>query len=924
MAAVTPTGPASEPRVLPVAVRGVMIRDPKKVRPPKPGAVAWSKSVGPAPRPSRFILIADPPPAEHYGGTDAAAPSLLAVALIGHTRDRRLTREALVYPDGASEAEIAAIQEYVRARAERRVVPVGNGKMEECFVWREDDRAASPFGVRVSWMPRDDFRKLFLSRAHKHRHLVIAFDPGRAAAHIAAEFREVERGERFVKGWELPLRPAPEGGWKKRSPPAVRVKRLASGGALRIELNGCGRAVPDEGENADAEGWHRGQFLPLDRLAYALSAEEHTLASALAAFTGEVFDDGAGDWRDANDAIGRHRRRARAMLSLTDTLIDVFDRLPQSRARGGSLSETRVNSPAALSRMLAAMIGFGAPRVPRERLGAAAAAFFGARIATDWRGIVPVASLDISKAYAMFAALLRLQDFLAAEEIGFEEATAEAREIAKSATATILQPTTWPRFVILCWCRLSGEVVPVHALFDGRQFSMGMPERWSDGLVPLWLPDLLAAKCKGGRGPEIVRAERMVPVGRRRRLQSLRLPSGIAFDPSRDDLFCTLVEEGERLRRGEGKWGKVRREVREVLYPGWKAGNNGLAFGSLAQTNVIDKAGEAREKVTMLFDEGELRVETAHPEEPGASFCLPLAGLVTACGRMLLAVIDQIVAQKGGIVAAGHTDSAHVIATRTGGPVRLEVADRDPQSGVGRRYWREFHALSETEIEEIAAAFASLNIFDKALMPGSPLKVKGWGRALFLTAAHYCYLNDAGEPIDGTRSIIGQYLPPSGDAASWPLEAWRYIAAAWEGAGKDLPLPWLSYPAVGTLALSRPAFREKVAAVAARPFDRFLVARAVGRKDGEPATTAVIIAPFERAPQRWSGLPWRFYETGEFVDCEKPDGDGWRWRSLRSPTCSAASDASTRMRCSTPPACPAMAIRAAHCGGSQCAMGRNT
>jgi hypothetical protein len=257
-------------------------------------------------------------------------------------------------------------------------------------------------------------------------------------------------------------------------------------------------------------------------------------------------------------------------------------------------------------------------------------------------------------------------------------------------------------------------------------------------------------------------------------LRRRRLPSGVVFEPSRNNLFCTLVEEGERLLRGDGKWAAVPKPVREILYPGWKAGNNGLAFGSFAQTNIIDKAGNAREEVTELFDEGELRVQTPHPEEPGPFYCPPLAALITSCCRLLLAGIDELVAEKGGVVAAGHTDSGQIIATPAGGLVRLEVVDRDPQSGAGRRYWRTVHALSQPEINEIAAAFSPLNIFDKALMPGSPLKVKGWGRALFLTASHYCFLDEAGEPIDGTRSVLGQYLPPVGGGATWHLEGWRY------------------------------------------------------------------------------------------------------------------------------------------------------
>jgi hypothetical protein len=40
----------------------------------------------------------------------------------------------------------------------------------------------------------------------------------------------------------------------------------------------------------------------------------------------------------------------------------------------------------------------------------------------------------------------------------------------------------------------------------------------ADDLAPLWLPDVIAAKLLSGRAPEIVRAERILPSGDRRRL----------------------------------------------------------------------------------------------------------------------------------------------------------------------------------------------------------------------------------------------------------------------------------------------------------------------------------------------------------------------------------------------------------------------
>src|SRR5271155_6242972 len=121
----------------------------------------------------------------------------------------------------------------------------------------------------------------------------------------------------------------------------------------------------------------------------------------------------------------------------------------------------------------------------------------------------------------------------------------------------------------------------------------------------------------------------------------------------------------------------------------------------------INLPGAAREEVTLVRDGGELRIETANPEDPGPFFCMPLAGLVTASARLLLAMVDAFVAEKGSRAAAGHTDSAHIIANEMGGPIECDV--RSPDIGLGGhiagRGKTSMHALSRTEIEEICQTF---------------------------------------------------------------------------------------------------------------------------------------------------------------------------------------------------------------------------
>jgi len=97
---------------------------------------------------------------------------------------------------------------------------------------------------------------------------------------------------------------------------------------------------------------------------------------------------------------------------------------------------------------------------------------------------------------------------------------------------------------------------------------------------------------------------------------------------------------------------------------------------------------------------------------------MPLAGLVTASARLLRAMVDALVAEKGGTVAAGHTDSAHIIANEMGGPIECDV--RSPDIGLGGhiagRGKTSMHALSRTEIEEICQTFRPLNLCDPALI----------------------------------------------------------------------------------------------------------------------------------------------------------------------------------------------------------------
>jgi hypothetical protein len=323
--------------------------------------------------------------------------------------------------------------------------------------------------------------------------------------------------------------------------------------------------------------------------------------------------------------------------------------------------------------------------------------------------------------------------------------------------------------------------------------------------------------------------------------------------------------------------------VREAILPGVKGIGNIGAFGALIETREADLLPGRREEVTLLSDGEPLRAAVAHPEDPGQLACPPLAGLVTAGGRLLLAMVHRLVTDRGSIVGACDTDGAHIVATAGGGTVHIESRGADFHEGGPAE---PVHALSWAEVEEIAARFEALNPFDRALLPGSPLRVQrvnfdSAGRQIlleghFISAKRYSLSRPDGSFADFKESILGMLSPPSD---GWIEEAWHTLGEMWD----FRPLTartWFDLPAVRALSATSPAFALEIKGLPGlRPWNLCLVATAIGRKPGfHESRTEVAVAPFERDPEKWATLPWRFAESGEPIPFDGPDGEGFRWR----------------------------------------------
>jgi hypothetical protein len=150
----------------------------------------------------------------------------------------------------------------------------------------------------------------------------------------------------------------------------------------------------------------------------------------------------------------------------------------------------------------------------------------------------------------------------------------------------------------------------------------------------------------------------------------------------------------------------------------------------------------------------------------------------------------------------------------------------------------------------------------------------------FISAKRYSLSRQDGSFADYKESILGMLLAP---AERWIEEAWHTLGEIWDGQWLT-PRSWFALPAVRCLTMTSPAYAREIKGLPGlRPWNFFLVAIAIGRKHSTEPWTAIVIAAFERAPEKWAGLDWRFADSGKPVQLEGPDSDGVRWhlRTLR-------------------------------------------
>jgi hypothetical protein len=529
--------------------------------------------------------------------------------------------------------------------------------------------------------------------------------------------------------------------------------------------------------------------------------------------------------------------------------------------------------------------------IEKRYLGYAQSAFFGGRTSAHIRKVpVPVVYTDFLSMYPTVNALMGLWKYLVAEEVSVVPGdVSETVDFLHTITPEkLFDPQTWTRLPAFARVIPDGDILPTRATYsvESNDYQVALNHLCASGDDPkdgLWyaLPDLATSVLLTGRVPKIVGAFAIEARGRLPGLHKITLRGTVPIDPRTQDFFRTVIEERKRLANNPALSDEERKRLDKAL----KVLANATSYGIFAEM----RREEALKDVPVTcygIDPDPFTCEVRNPERPGEYCFPPLASLITAAARLMLALLERCVTDLGGTYAMEDTDSMAIAAAQRGGLIECE-------GGAHRKAGKPaIKALSWAQVDAIAKRFEALNPYDRDAIPGSVLKIEDdnfdpkterqrqlW--CLAISAKRYTlFLRDKdGEPAllrEGINNAEDRYsehglghllnpADPESEDRNWIAQAWLSIVRRSLGLPTK-PLRFQKRVAVGRTTVSSPAVMKPFKTLNAgksydkriKPFNFILSChvRKLGHPIGADPSRFHLIAPYETDPRKWETMRW--------------------------------------------------------------------
>jgi len=720
--------------------------------------------------------------------------------------------------------------------------------------------------------------------------LIVGFNLAFDLARIAVECRTARRRN---QGWSFIMSQDndPQTGMLRHNPLRSRIIiKPKDSKAAFIRLAGVGARGKKTGKRLKA--YTRGRFLDLRTLGWALRNESYSLKTASKAFTDIDKLDHEPTGRVTLDEIEYCRQDVRCTVAVLHGMKTDFDCHPID------LQPDQAYSPASIAKAYLRQMGLTPPlqkfALPREVLGAAMQAYYGGRAECRNRhSLVPVVYTDFLSEYPTVNTLMGLWRSLTAESVRIEDATEEVINLLASVTTgVVLNSEFWKRLPFFALVQPAGDILPVRTTYNGETNNIGINPLTSEN--PVWYagPDLVAAALlsPSRRPPEVIRAFRVVPEGQQAGLKPVALRGMVEVDPKTDDFFKKVIESRARIKADQS----IPKSERKALSYFLKILANAGSYGLFVEVNPERVGKGTREKVQVFSGENQFETTSPIVEPPGPWYCPVFAALITAAGRLLLALLERTVGDAGGTYLLCDTDSMAIVASELGGLAACIGGSHrlpDGRDAVKVLSWEDVRG-------NIVKKFEQLNPYDRAAVSGSILKIEdvnyfnGSQRELLgyaIAAKRYALFTRTQDSIhveNPKAHGLGFLYPPKDgfdeDAGTpvWVVEAWDWILQGALGLPQTDP-DWFSLPAMMRFKITTPEvlkvlqarqiglpYRDRV-----KPFN-FVLSPLIDDLDGYPihceSDRFTLIVPFTPDASRWYSLSYLNVHDGKRYRLGRP------------------------------------------------------
>jgi hypothetical protein len=521
---------------------------------------------------------------------------------------------------------------------------------------------------------------------------VVCFNAPFDLSRLALEYREARnRGD----GWTIVL-------WKYQGEPdkfkpKLKIKPKDSRSAF-ISLSGG---------DPNNRVLYRGRFLDLSMLGWALRNKHLSLEGFLNSFDlkGKIKHEPTGRVTEAELKYGR--KDVERTVALLNAMKREYDQFPLG------LQPERAMSSASITKAFLDEMQITPPNekfdIPDHILGKCMQSYCGGRSEILIRHQeVPVVVCDTTSEYPTVAVLLRLWHLLIADKVKVEKCTAEAQKILRRVDLdSMLKPESWRELAFFAAIKPNGDVLPVRTLYgETGDTNIGLNPLASE--KPIWYagPDLVSSKLLTGRHPKIVQAFRLVPLGLQSGMEATSIGTR-KFDPaeSEGDFFRVVIEERKKLPKTHPHY-LLLKIIANALY-GTFAELNKQSYGKNSQKHLKVHSGDHHH-----------RESTFDVELPGRWQFPPAAALITAGGRLMLAILEAMVKQRGGAHLLTDTDSMLFVASKLGELVPCPGGPYQMLNGSSA-----VKAMTWKQVEEVCDQLNGLNPYDRNTI-GRILKIE--------------------------------------------------------------------------------------------------------------------------------------------------------------------------------------------------------